>query len=37
VLTKQTKSIIDTGKGSAVNYRIEVDGGKVSIKAKAEK
>ena len=37
VLAKQTKAIIDSGKGSSVAYRIEVAAGKVSIKAKPQK
>lgn len=36
-LAKQTKSLIDSGKARAVSYRVEVQDGKVAIKAKAEK
>jgi len=37
VLVKQTRQLIDSGKASAVNYRIEIQDGKVAIKAKGEK
>lgn len=36
-LVKQTKGLIDSGKASAVSYRIEIADGKVAIKAKGEK
>jgi hypothetical protein len=36
VLAKQTRAIIDSGKATAVNYRIEIQDGKVAIKAKGE-
>ena len=35
-LGAQSQQIISSGKGSAVSYRIEVQDGKVAIKAKAE-
>lgn len=35
-LGKQTKAIIDSGKGKAVSYRIEIQEGKVAIKARPE-
>ena len=35
-LTKQAKGLIDSGKAKAVAYRVEIQDGKVSIKAKAE-
>lgn len=37
VLSKQTRQIIDSGKANAVSYRIEINDGKVAIKAKGEK
>jgi hypothetical protein len=36
-LARQTQSLIDSGKATAVAYRVEIQDGKVSIKAKAEK
>lgn len=36
VLVKQTKQLIDSGKASAVSYRVEIQDGKVAIKAKGE-
>jgi len=36
-LAKQTQSLISSGKANAVAYRVEIQDGKVSIKAKAEK
>ncbi len=36
-LVKQTKAIIDSGKASAVSYRVEIQDGKVAIKAKGDK
>ena len=36
-LVKQTKTLIDSGKASAVSYRVEITDGKVAIKAKGEK
>lgn len=36
VIARQTKTLIDSGKAKAVAYRVEVQDGKVSIKAKAE-
>ena len=35
-LVKQSKQLIDSGKASAVSYRIEIQDGKVAIKAKGE-
>ena len=36
VLVKQTKQLIDSGKAAAVSYRVEIQDGKVAIKAKGE-
>lgn len=36
-LAKQSQSLISSGKAKAVAYRVEIQDGKVSIKAKAEK
>lgn len=35
-IVKQSRQIIDSGKAAAVSYRIEIQDGKVAIKAKAE-
>ena len=36
VISNQTKQVISSGKAKAVSYRIEIQDGKVAIKAKAE-
>lgn len=36
-LVKQTRALIDSGKATAVSYRVEIADGKVAIKAKGEK
>lgn len=35
-IAKQSKQLIDSGKAAAVSYRVEIQDGKVSVKAKAE-
>jgi hypothetical protein len=37
VIAKQTKALVDSGKATAVDYRVEIQDGKVAIKAKAIK